>query len=350
MLRNNRVFQEDLHGILSVPFIPWEQLRDKSVFITGATGLIGYTLICALLQYNLSRQGNIRIAALVRDRKRAEEKFFDWFPDAENMLAFHVGTVEDLPEMADAVDYIVHCACPTSSAYFAECPVETIETIYAGTRRVLELAREKQVSGVVFLSSMEVYGEVKTRDKLRESDLGHIDIISPRSSYPEGKRMAENLCCAYAKEFGVPVTIARLAQTFGPGVDKNDGRVFAYMARCALEGRDIRLNTDGSKENMYLYTMDAVSAVLLLLARGERGAAYNAANEATYCAVREMAELVTSTFGKGVTGVKVNAGQAEEQQYRPAGYLNLDTSKLKALGWTPCVCLEDMYVRMMSAF
>ena len=58
MLRNNQTFQEDLNGILSVPFIPWEQLRNKSVFITGATGLIGYTLICALLQYNLSRQGN----------------------------------------------------------------------------------------------------------------------------------------------------------------------------------------------------------------------------------------------------------------------------------------------------
>ena len=348
MLRDNPVFQEDLGAVLKDKTIPWEQLRSRTVFVTGATGLVGYTLTCALLQYSLSCNGNIHVIALVRDRKKAEEKFADWFPNAENILIFQEGTVEVLPEICSAVDYIVHCACPTGSSYFVEHPVETIETIYTGTRRVLELARKKRVSGVVFLSSMEVYGEVKTRNKLKEGDLGYLDITASRSSYPGGKRMAETLCCAYAKEFGVPVTIARLAQTFGPGVDRNDERVFAYIARCALRGQNILLNTDGSKENMYLYTMDAVSAILLLLLKGERGLAYNVANEATYCSVKEMAELVANALGGGVR-VEINVGRLNEK-YPPAGCLNLDATRLHSLGWGARHELKNMYVRMINAF
>lgn len=350
MLRDDPVFQEDLAAILCDPVVPWDELRGSTVFVTGATGLIGYTLTSALLQYDLERGGNIRVVALVRDRKKAEEKFADWLSVSGAWLYFLEGTVEDGPEAPGQVDYIVHCACPTGSAYFVEHPVETIGTIYAGTKYVLELAREKAARGVVFLSSMEVYGQIRTRRKLSEADLGYIDVTSPRSSYPEGKRLAENLCCAYAKEYGVPVTTARLAQTFGPGVNQMDGRVFAYMARCALAGENIRLNTDGSKESMYLYTMDAVSAILLLLVKGERGTAYNTANEETYCSIKEMAELAAKTLGRGAVGVEINVGQRNIETYRPEGYCWLDASRLRELGWSARTGLAEMYRRMAEAF
>lgn len=350
MLRENPVFQEDMTAIVNDPAVPWDALRGRTVFITGATGLIGYTLAAALLQYGLERGGNIRVAALVRDRKKAEAKFADWLSVSGDRLIFLEGTVEDGPEVSGPVDYIVHCACPTGSGYFAEHPAETVETIYAGTKYALELARRKAARGVVFLSSMEVYGEIRTRQKLTEADLGYIDITSPRSSYPEGKRLAEHLCCAYAREYGVPVTIARLAQTFGPGVDRSDGRVFAYLARCALAEENIRLNTDGSKENMYLYTADAVSAILLLLARGERGSAYNAANEETYCSVREMAELAAKTLGRGGVEVELNVGQNNAKKYPPNSYYRLDVLKLRELGWSARIDLAEMFRRMVKAF
>lgn len=347
-MRDNPIFQEDLRVVLQNSAIPWESLRNKTVFVTGATGLIGYTLTCALLQYHLTAVGNVHIIALVRDRKKAEKKFADWLPEVQAALTFVEGMVESPPEIACAVDYIVHCACPTDSSYFIEYPVETVETIYRGTKQILEFARKKKVSGVVFLSSMEVYGEIRHRNKLKESALGYIDICSPRSSYPEGKRLAENLCCDYAQEYGIPVTIARLAQTFGPGVDRNDGRVFAYMARCALEGSDIRLNTDGSKENMYLYTMDAVSAILLLMIKGAPGVAYNVGNEATYCSIKEMAELVTEEIGGGKIRIEVNVGKESAEKYPPSSYYKLDISKIKALGWAAHINLRDMYNRMIT--
>lgn len=344
MLRENRVFREDLDGLLRDERIPWDALRGKTVYLTGATGLIGYALTSALLHFNLARDGQIKVAALVRDRQKAEAKFSDWL-DAGAALDFLEGPVEERCQIAGPVDYVVHCAAPTTSAYLTEHPVETIDTIYAGTKNMLELARGKHALGAVFLSSMEVYGQVTVREKLGAADLGYIDLTSPRSGYPEGKRLAENLCCAYAAQYGVPVTIARLAQTFGPGVSREDGRVFAYMARCALAGEDIRLSTDGTKENMYLYTMDAVSAILLLLVRGERGGIYNVANESTYCSVREMGELVAGTLAKSEIGVIVNAGQGDVKRYPPAGYLNLDTSKLQGLGWSAKFNLSEMYLR-----
>lgn len=104
--------------------------------------------------------------------------------------------------------------------------------------------------------------------------------------------MAECLCASYAKEYQVPVRIARLSQTFGPGVDYNDGRVFAEFVRCAVEKRNIVLHTQGNTVRSYCYTKDAVSALLHILLKGTDGEAYNVTNMDTAVSIREMADLV----------------------------------------------------------
>ena len=348
MWMTDEIFMEDLTELQKNASIPWQELHGKTVFITGATGLIGYTLTCALLHYELCHGTGLQVIALVRDLANAQKKFHRQLED-HCRLQFVNGTVEELPAISKEIDYIIHCACPTNSSYFVKYPVDTVRTIVSGTQNILELARVKAVKGMVFLSSMEVYGQVPVRDRLSEADLGLIDLASPRSSYPEGKRLAENLCCCYASQFHVPVSVARLAQTFGPGVAFEDGRVFAYMVRCARQGEDIRLHTNGAKENMYLYTADAVSAILLLLLRGEGGAAYNIANEDTYCSVKGMADLVAQTLSGGRIQVLTNVG-GDSSMYRPEGYLNLDTSKLKNLGWKATRNLREMFLRMVASF
>jgi len=343
------VFREDLERLAACNFVPWEELNGKRILITGATGLIGYTLASGLLYYGKAHDAGIQVIALVRDLERAKEKFSGQLADGCS-LSFVQGSVEKLPEIEGAVDYIVHGASPTASAYFVEKPVETILTTVLGTHNVLELARKKQVTGLVYLSSMEVYGQVTSRLKLKETDLGYIDLFSSRSSYPEGKRMAENLCCAYASQYGVPATIARLSQTFGPGVDREDKRLFAYLARCALNEENICLNTSGAKENMYVYTMDAVSAILLLLVKGAAGTAYNVGNPKTYCSVKEMAHLVALKLGKGKSLVSTNKDESKSTLYPPESYLNLDTAKINAAGWTAEIDLMEMFRRMTRAF
>ena len=302
----NPVFREDLEQLAACEFIPWQDLEKKTILITGATGLIGYMLTSALLYRNLKYNSGIQVAALVRDLERGRDKFSAQIAEGCGLILLE-GSVEQLPEINGPINYIVHGAGPTASAYFVEKPVETITSVVMGTRNLLELGKTKQVSGFVYLSSMEVYGKVISKTAQAEKDLGYLDLFSPRSSYPESKRMAESLCCAYFEEYGVPATSARLAQTFGPGVAYEDERVFAYAARCALKGENICLHTSGTKENMYLYTADAVSAILLLLIRGERGTAYNAANPETYCSVKEMSELAAE-LGAGKVSVITNCG------------------------------------------
>lgn len=348
MWTENGIFRADLRSLSESGYIPWSELSGKTVLITGGTGLIGYTVASELAYRALTCGERIRLLLPVRSEEKARERYAALLSDGCD-IRFLPGSVEDLPEPDEDVDYIVHGASPTASRRFTEYPVETARTILAGTENMLSLARRKAVSGMVFLSSMEVYGKITDRRLLREDDLGAVDLFSPRSVYPEGKRMAENLCCAYHTEYGVPVTTARLCQTFGPGVSGEDGRVFAYMARCALSGEDIRLSTPGTKENMYLYTADAAGAILLLLLRGERGAAYSVGNPDTYCSVREMGELVARTLGEGRMSVLTGVGDAAGI-YPPDTYLRLDVSRMLALGWRPSVSLEEMFRRMTACF
>ena len=156
----------------------------------------------------------------------------------------------------------------------------------------MELAKKNQVEGVLYLSSVEVYGAPLTDELIPETQGCTLDSMTVRSCYPVAKRLCENLCASYASEYGVLGKVIRLAQTFGPGVGMNDGRVFAEFARDAMHKSDIELQTAGTSKRMYLYTADAVTAILTVLLSGKTGEAYNAANPKTYCSIVEMAQMV----------------------------------------------------------
>ena len=174
--------------------------------------------------------------------------------------------------------------------------------------------------------------------------------MAVRSCYPESKRMCESLCASYASEYGVPAKVVRLTQTFGPGVAYNDGRVFAEFARCAIEGRNIVLNTKGETKRNYLYTEDAANALFTVLAKGVPGEAYNAANEETYCTIYEMACLVAKECAGGKIEVEVRErADAAKLGYAPTLHMNLDASKLRSLGWEPQVGFVDMYKNTIQA-
>lgn len=327
----NKQLEQDFINISEAEFIPWEKLRGSTILITGATGLIGFTLVHALVYANRRKGLNLKILALVRDEKRARERFSQLNCRSDELQPI-VGTVEDLPPIGGEVNYIVHGASQTASKAFVEQPVETIMTALRGTENLLRLAHRKKCSGMVYLSSMEVYGHPERGHKVKESDLGKLSSLDVRNSYPISKLQCESLCCAYASEYKVPVAIARLTQTFGPGVNYNDNRVFAYFARCVKEKRDIVLKTKGETERSYLYTADAASAILTILLKGESGEAYNVANESTYCSIAEMAQKIAEENG---IGVQFDIQDESASGFPATIYMDLDANKLKALGWVP---------------
>lgn len=139
--------------------------------------------------------------------------------------------------------------------------------------------------------------------------------------------------------------IVRLTQCFGPGVQYNDGRVFAEFSRCVIEQRNIVLKTKGETERNYIYTADAVEAILLVLLKGQKGEAYNVANENTYCSIFEMAKLVAESGG---IDVEIHEEDVKKSGYADTLYMDLETRKLQKIGWQPITELKEMYRRMME--
>lgn len=157
--------------------------------------------------------------------------------------------------------------------------------------------------------------------------------------------MCENLCASYASEYGLPVMVVRLTQ----GVQYHDGRVFAEFARCAIEGKNIVLNTKGETRRNYLYTEDAVNAILTVLLKDRPGEAYNAANEEIYCSIYEMACFVAKKCANGEIQVIIHEqGDITKIGYAPTLHMNLDTTKLKTLGWRASADLKTMYGSMIA--
>ena len=326
------ILDEDLARICEASYIPWDSLRGCRILITGATGLIGGLLARSLVLANQKRELGIKIIALVRNVERAKSLPIE----VERLCADVTSPVN----YYGAIDYIIHAASETSSRNFVEHPVETVTTAFEGTRNVLDLAMAKGVRGFLYVSSMEMYGEPdQSNYAVTERDGGYLDTMAVRSSYPEGKRISETLCCAYASEYGVPVKVARLVQTFGPGVSKTENRVFAQFARAVMEGRPIVLKTDGSKAHCYCYTADAVTGLLTVLLKGKVGEAYNVSNEDTFMSIRDMANMLT----KNVIMELDNSGV-----YPPSAKMKVVSSKLRALGWCPTVGLGEMYSRLME--
>ena len=342
------VMQEDVEDLAQNDILA-DGLQDTTILVTGATGLIGSQVVKTLACFNRLRNTNIKIIGMVRSVTKAERVFGDLLKRKD--ISLLVADIETSFELERNVDYIIHGASATSSRFFVSNPVETIRTAIAGTKNVLEFAKNKQIKGLVYLSSLEVYGTVDPQAGfIDESYYGYIDPLNVRSSYSEGKRMVECLCASYAAEYSVPVKIARLSQTFGAGVDYNDGRVFAEFARCVLEKQNIILHTQGNTVRTYCYTKDAISALLYIMFYGKKGEAYNVTNADTAISIKDMAELVCELYPEQNIHVEFDIPKdIEGFGYNPEMVIKLDCGKLKTLGWKPTINLEGMYRRMIAS-
>ena len=339
----NKIQIEDFEALCQLGYIHWEKLNHKTILITGSTGLIGSNLALALLYANKSLGLNMHLVLPARNTEAAHRMFGE---EALTILPYSVG---DELHYQGSVDYLVHLASPTSSKFFAEKPVNTMLTNIEGTKTILDFAASKQIKKLVCLSTMEVYGLPEKGHKVQENELGSFDTMSARNSYPIAKIACEALCHSYYKQYGLPAVILRLTQTFGPGVRYDDGRVFAQFMRCAIEKKDIVLKSAGLTERPYLYTADAVSAIIVALLHGKPGEAYTAANPDTYCSIAAMANLICNEITKGQ--IKVVFDMEEDIAklgYADTLYMDLDVSKIEALGWKARTDLCSAYRRMIA--
>lgn len=316
------------------------ELKNASVLVTGATGLIGSTLVYCLLYLN----NNIKITIPVRNRDKV---LAIYGADAEKLYIVETDLLEYCSSLNEEFDYIIHCASPTAGKYMAEHPVETYELAVESTRFLLQFCRNHSVKSMVYISSLEYYGQNNDDHLITENFLGYVDPMSTRSSYPLGKRSAEFLCTMYAQEYEIPVKVARLTQTFGAGVSSDDNRVFAQFARSIIEEKDIIMHTTGESAKPYCYTIDCVSGILFILLKGQNGEAYNVANQETYISIREMAEFLRDHFNPSINVV---VEEHPEMGYAPVTKLRLSSRKLMDLGWNPQYNLKEMFDNLIESF
>lgn len=345
MLIDNEIYKQDVDSILRSKMINWDRLIDKTIFVTGATGLIGALVVSTLLQANRKFALNCRVIAGVRNR----EKALLYLGNESTMLSYYISDITEPVNISEKINYIIHTASQTGSKGFINQPVETIDITLNGIRNVLDLARTKKAEKMVFLSTMEIYGAPDNDRKITERSGTNLFAGDVRSCYPISKIMAENLCASFASEYDVNSSVLVLTQTFGPGVKYNDGRVFAEFARAAIEGNDIILHTKGMTKRSYLYTADAVRAILQVLLDGKQEFdIYNVANEDTYCSIYEMAEIFcTHSFGEKIS-VKVEIKDISQYGYAPTLHMNLDTKKIRECGWTPEYNLDVMIENLIK--
>ena len=204
------LYQEDLKRILGIPGL--EQLQNKNILITGATGLIGVCMIDALMTYS-GKGANINIYAVGRNKVKAESRLGDYYTD-EHFHFIEQDVRQPLP-LDIHIDYIIPLASNTHPLAYSQYPVETIEINVKGAENALQKAQACGAT-VLYPSSVEIYGNARGEDLFTEDYTGNMNLSNARSCYSESKRVSEALCQSYAAENGVAVKIVRLSRVFGP--------------------------------------------------------------------------------------------------------------------------------------
>lgn len=344
----DKYFKEDIDDLIN-NCDSLSKLNNKTILVSGATGLIGSALIKTILEYNRITGNNVNIIALCRKREKLIEIFKDYLND--KWFKFYLCDINNKINVEEKIDYIIHTAAITRSKMLVDYPVESILTSIIGTKNVLELAKEKHVSSIVYLSSMEVYGVFEESNIVNEKMLGYIDLSNVRNGYAESKRMCEILCNSYFKEYGINVKSARLAQTFGAGIPLNDTRIFAMIAKSVINNEDIILHTKGLSEANYCYISDAINAIITILIKGKNGESYNISNEKCHSTISNMAELVCNQIANDNIKVVYDIpNDVSVNGYAPDTKMKLSSDKLRELDWEPKYDLKESYKRLILSY
>ncbi len=356
-LLEHEIYQKDLETVCALD-LSWEDLRGRRILISGATGMIGSTLIDVLMLLNRKINLECTVIALGRNEKKAEDRFFEYresrnfcfvrcdINDRQNLKS----ALETALEAADlnnsvpdpghtfgnsrsaAVDYVFHAASNTHPVAYANDPIGTVVTNIIGLDNLLHFASEHGCGRFLFASSNEIYGENRGDAELfDEKYCGYIDCNTMRAGYPESKRAGEALCQAYIRQKGLDVVIPRFTRSFGPSLLDSDTKALSQFLRKGVAREDIVLKSKGNQYYSYTYVCDAVSGLLYCLLKGSCGEAYNIADVSCDITLKDLAQLIADYVGRKV--VFELPDEVESAGYSKATTARLDSTKLQGLGW-----------------
>lgn len=332
-LYTNKYYMEDISSVASLA-LPWDKLKNKSLMLSGATGLIGSFLVDVILDKNIRDNLNCTVYALGRNKEKAMARFSK---HQNNLNLVFIPYDVKLPLILDnvgVVDYILHLASNTHPMLYATDPIGTITTNIIGLQNMLEFSVEHKATRFVFSSSNEIYGENRGDVEIFDEDYcGYIDCNTLRAGYPESKRCGEALCQAYKAQKDLDVIIARVTRSYGPTMNMSDTKAVSQFIKKGIAGEDIVLKSAGTQYYSYTYMADAVSGLLWAMLAGENGEAYNIADIHSDIMLKDLASIIAEINGKEV--VFEIPDVVEAAGYSKATKARLNGSKLQNLGWNP---------------
>lgn len=270
-------------------------IKGSNIFITGATGFFGKWLLESFIYMNKELNLNVNICALSRN----PENFLQQFPFYKNekCLTWIKGDIRTFEFPKEQFEYIIHAATDADANLNAEQPLLMLDTITEGTRRILEFARKQsELKAVLLTSSGAVYGKPPENiTNIGETDCFYLDINNPGSAYAEGKRLSELYCSIYAKQYNMPVKIARCFAFVGPYLPLDKHFAIGNFIRDGLNGKNITIIGDGSPLRSYMYAADLVIWLWSLLLKGNSGEAYNVGSEKPI-SIKELAITIAGFF------------------------------------------------------
>ncbi len=323
-------YQQNIEDVANLP-LPWEQLKNTSFLISGASGLIGTFLIDVLMHKNQTEALNCHIVAIGRNADKAKARFAAyWDNTCFTFVSADINSAQalNLPK----TDYLFHAASNTHPVQYATDPIGTITTNLLGTYNLLNLAVKAHTKRILFASSVEVYGENRgDTDLFAEDYCGYINCNTLRAGYPESKRAGEALCQAFITQHGLDIVIPRLSRTYGPTMQFTDSKAIAQFIKKAIAGEDIVLKSQGTQFYSYSYVADAVAGLLYCLFYGKTGEAYNIADKQSNISLRDLAQILADIAHTKV--VFEIPDVTEMAGYSKATKAILDSTKLQSLGW-----------------
>ena len=309
-------------------------LTMQRILVTGGTGFIGSNLCARLIAdgHTVICLDNNSTGSISNIKQLMNSPNFEFiFHDIVN------------PLLIAQVDQIYHLACPASLPAYQLDPIKTIQTNVIGTMNVLEFAAAASMTSVLLSSTSEVYGDPKVSPQPEEY-WGNVNPIGPRSCYDEGKRIAETLMMEYHKAKETDIRIARIFNTYGPNMDKNDGRVVSNFINQCLENKDITVYGDGTQTRSLCYIDDTVEGLIRLMNQDTTIGPINLGNP------YELSVQEIGLFIKELTQSESKLVFKDLPKDDPMMRCPDITKAINILGWEPQVQLKDGILKTIGYF
>jgi UDP-glucuronate decarboxylase len=299
--------------------------RTPAVLVTGAAGVIGPHLVRALVA-----EGR-RVIALDDYSSGSVDNLQAWRSD--DRVVVLDADVTDPIRLNEQVAEIYHLACPASPVHYQRDPIRTLRTNVEGSMNMLELARQHGAR-VLLASTSEVYGDPLVHPQ-HEGYWGNVNPIGVRACYDEGKRCAEAFFMSYQRQYGVETRIARIFNTYGPGMRPDDGRVISNFIVAALKNAPLVILGDGSQTRSFCYVTDLVAGLLALMGSSDTGPEPVNLGNPFETTVAELAEIVRRKTGTQAS-VEFRPLPLDDPRRRRPDITRAST----LLGWVPSTPLE----------